>query len=94
MNVDPGWVACGLVFLTSAGGWVITAFRNGKSQANRFGQMEGKVEGFCNGLKSRMEGVEKSVDSRMDSIESSVNNLSQRIDKFVDGFDQRGKRKK
>lgn len=94
MNVDPGWVAAGLMFVTSVGGVVINAVRNGKSQSRRFGQMEGKVEGFCNGLKGRMDSVEKSVDNRMDSMETSVNNLGQRIDNLVNGINKPSRRTK
>lgn len=83
MNIDPGWVAAGLLFVTSGGGLIYTAVRNGKSQARRFGNMEGKMEGFCNGLKTRM-----------DSVETSVNNLGQRIDSLMDGYPKRGRRTK
>lgn len=83
MAVDPGWIAAGLLFLTSGGGWIYTAIRNGKSQATKFGKLEGKVAGIVEGLGSRLN-----------SVETSVNNLTGRIDNLVDGFDQRGKRKK
>lgn len=83
MHIDPGWVAAGLLFVTSAGGLVITAIRNGKSQARRFGKLEGKVDGIVDG-----------VNTRLSSVETSVNNLGQRIDNFVDGFDGRGRRSK
>lgn len=83
MNVDPAWVAAGLLFLTSGGGWIYTAIRNGKSESRRFGKLEGKVGGIVEGLGGRI-----------DSVETSVNNLSQRIDKIVDGYDGRGRRSK
>lgn len=79
MNIDPGWVAAGLLFVTSGGGWVYTAIRNGRSQAEKFGNLSGKIDGLS---------------ERMDSVETSVNNLGQRIDNLVDGFSQRGKRSK
>lgn len=83
MHIDPGWVAAGLLFITSGGGWIYTAIRNGKSQATRFGNLEGKVNGMAEGL-----------DKRMDSVEKSVDNLTGRIDNLVDGINQRGKRTK
>ena len=94
IHIDPGWIAAGLLFITSTGGWIITALRNGKSQARQFGNLEGKVSGIVEGLGARIDSVEKSVDSRMDSVETSVNNLSHRIDNLVDGIGQRGKRSK
>lgn len=83
MHIDPAWVAAGLMFVVSAGGWGITAIRNGKSQARRFGNLEGKFEEGMKGMNERLNGVE-----------TSVNNLGQRIDNFVDGFDGRGRRSK
>ena len=79
MHIDPGWVAAGLLFLTSGGGWIYSAIRNGKSQARRFGNLEGMMKG---------------INERMNGVETSVNNLGQRIDNLVDGFDKRGRRSK
>jgi len=83
MHIDPAWVAAGLLFITSGGGWVYTAIRNGKTESRQFGKLEGKVGGIVEGLGGRL-----------DSVEKSVNNLSQRIDKIVDGYDGRGRRSK
>jgi len=94
MHIDPAWVAAVLLFVTSTGGWVYTAIRNGKSQARLFGNLEGKVGGIVESLDTRMDGMGKSADVRMSGIETSVNNLSQRIDNFVDGSSQRGRRSK
>lgn len=83
MHIDPGWVAAGLLFLTSGGGLIFTLARNGKSQARRFGNLEGKVE----------EGM-KGLGERIDSVETSVNNIGQRIDNLVDGISKPSRRSK
>jgi len=80
MNVDPAWVAAGLLFITSTGGWVVTIVRNGRSQAEKFGNLSGKMDGLSD---------------RMGSLETHVGGLTNRIDGLVDGInDGHGRAKK
>ena len=79
MGVDPAWVAAGLLFLTSTGGWVVTIVRNGKSQAEKFGKLSGQMDG---------------LGERMSGIESNVGGLTNRIDGLVDGINDGRRRTK
>jgi hypothetical protein len=59
------WVATGIIGLGLIGTWL----RNGRSQSEKFGKVEGKIEGLS---------------KRMDSFDSRVLELSKRIDKLLD----------
>jgi len=78
MNVDPAWVAAGLLFVTSTGGWVVTIVRNGKSQAEKFGKLSGQMDG---------------LGKRMSGIETNVSGLTNRIDGLVDSMNDGHRRK-
>ncbi|MBA7669374.1 hypothetical protein ES703_77504 [subsurface metagenome] len=65
------WVGMGLLFCTSVGGWIITINRNGKHQAERFGCLEGKVDGLNNemgGLKEDVRNLGSRIDNVLDTI--------------------------
>mgnify|MGYP001561004719 CR=1 FL=1 len=73
------WVGVGALSLTSIGGWLIAFVRNSKAQAQKFGQLEGKVDSLTSGfialqtslmsevasLHGRMSGIESRLDSRI-----------------------------
>jgi len=59
------WVATGIIGIGLIATWV----KNGRSQAEKFGQVEGKIEGLS---------------KRVDSLDDRVLGLSERIDKLLD----------
>jgi len=62
------WAATGIIGIALIGTWI----KNGRSQAEKFGKLEGSVKG----LSDR-------VSELSDRIDSGMNNLNQRIDNII-----------
>ena len=77
--IDPNWLLAGGLWITSVGGWVYTAVRNGRNHARDMGKLEGTVSG----LETRVGSLEKGIGDRMGSLEKGVGDVHGRIDNLI-----------
>ena len=65
MSEVAAWVGVGILSLVSIGGWAITYIRNTRSQATKFGNLEGKV----GSLETAVQGLTTRIDNLINHID-------------------------